>query len=248
MAAFRIRLPGMFWLLLMAFLVVLALALNAWLPPQPRCVIPLYSALPPSIDYLSDDGRTIVITTILRLSEPTQAWDTHSGKNLGDVGSLPLPFQESEAIEEKIAKVSRFVPRAELLNTGDVEITKDGGFYSVRERVSQKSGLLQKFLGDWWPASNTDDRIVTVFETATGQIAGQLQGRYGNGHLSNDGRTMVTLYWQPDNSLSLHCWDLPLRRSLRLVFGIPLGVGLLLVLVRWRWRRRAGKLSQQSTN
>jgi hypothetical protein len=57
---------------------------------------------------------------------------------------------------------------------------------------------------------------------------------------------MVTAYEEADGSVSLRCWDLPLRPPLRLVIGIPLGIGLFFVLVSWwRGRRRAAKASQQ---
>jgi hypothetical protein len=39
--------------------------------------------------------------------------------------------------------------------------------------------------------------------------------------------------------LSLRVWDIPLRPPLRLVIGIPLGLGLVVLLFcRWRARRR----------
>ena len=129
-------------------------------------------------------------------------------------------------------------------SVGYKETTKDETIYSVREWVGQGPGFLQKLLGDWWPWDTTPGPWrVTVYETASGRILGQLQGRYGNGHLSNDGRTMVTGFVEPDGSYSLRCWDLPLRPPLRFVVGIPLGIGLFFVLVSWwRSRRRAARL------
>jgi WD40 repeat protein len=122
-----------------------------------------------------------------------------------------------------------------------VEINKDCRLFAVREMpLKQKPGFLQKLLGHWWPSStNPDDMKVTVFETATGRIVSQLQGPYGNGHLSNDGQTMVTAYRDSHGSYSLRCWDLPLRPPLYLVIGITLAVGLMVLLFsRWRARRK----------
>jgi WD40 repeat protein len=74
------------WSLLAVFLVGLGLMLNAWLSPQPRCVIPIPGEV--RIDFLSDDGSTIL--TILNSRRelgiwngPFQKWDTHTGQNLG---------------------------------------------------------------------------------------------------------------------------------------------------------------------
>ena len=127
-----------------------------------------------------------------------------------------------------------------------VEVCQNGSCYSMREMSdpSPSPSMWQRLFGRWWPTSkNSDDMQVTVFQTSTGRILGQLQGPYGNGHLSNDGRTMVTAYREQDGSYSLRCWDLPLRPPLRLVVGIPLGIGLFFVLVSW-WRspRRAARL------
>ena len=128
-----------------------------------------------------------------------------------------------------------------------IETTADGSYFSIREIADQNPGFWQKLLGDWWPwRTNPGDTRITVFETATDRILGQLQGPYGRGRLSSDGRSMVTAYEEADGSVSLRCWDLPLRPPLRLVIGIPLGIGLFFVLVSWwRGRRRAAKASQQ---
>ena len=126
-----------------------------------------------------------------------------------------------------------------------IQFTKDGRLYWVREELIgfEPPGFLEKILG--WLIKNSNDPKLKVVETATGRVLGQLQGPYGNGYLSNDGRTMITPYLNADGSLSLRCWDLPLRPPLRLVVGIPLGIGLLLVLVSWwRARRKAAKVSQ----
>ncbi len=130
------------------------------------------------------------------------------------------------------------------LGERQIEFTKDRTYHSLRTLADQGPGFLHKLFGDWWPANTKEnDMKVTVVETATGRIVSQLQGPYGNGNLSNDGRTMVTGYREPDGKLSLRCWDLPLRPPMRLVVGIPLGIGLLFVLASWwRGRRRAKKL------
>jgi WD40 repeat protein len=121
-----------------------------------------------------------------------------------------------------------------------IQSTKDGSFYSVWLPANQGPSFLEELLGDWWPwKTNLDDRKITVFETATGRIVSELQGRYGAGYLSNDGRTMVTPYLDADGSYSMRIYDLPLRPPLLLVVGIPLGLGLLVLFFsRWRARRR----------
>ena len=120
-----------------------------------------------------------------------------------------------------------------------IQSTKDGSFYSVWLPANQGPSFLEELLGDWWPwKTNLDDRKITVFETATGRIVSELQGRYGAGYLSNDGRTMVTPYLDGDGAY-LRIWDVPLRPPLLLVVGIPLGLGLLVLFFsRWRARRR----------
>jgi WD40 repeat protein len=122
------------------------------------------------------------------------------------------------------------------LGERNMEFTRDGTYYSLRESADQGPGFLQELLGDWWPANTDENQMkVKVVETATGRIVSQLQGPYGNGHLSKDGRTLVTAYRGPHGEFLLRCWDLPLRPPLRLVIGIPLGIGLLFVLATW-WR------------
>jgi hypothetical protein len=249
-AAFRLRRRGILWSLLAVFLVGLGLMLNAWLPPQPRCVIPTDVPMN-KVDFISDDAAIVVTSWapwklelknwhLLRAQSrqgPFQCWDTHSGRNLGSFEANPLAGKKS--LEWSVIDYSQPPPGLDCFESiGYKETTKDGAIYSVREWVEQGPGFLQKLLGNWWPWDAAPRAWkVTVYETASGRILGQLQGRYGNGHLSNDGRTMVTAYREQDGSYSLRCWDLPLRPPLRLVVGIPLGIGLFFVLVSW-WRRR----------
>jgi WD40 repeat protein len=56
------------------------MVLNAWLSPQPRCVISFPKAV--SIDFLSDDGGTI-LTGRGEASQTWETWDTSSGQNQG---------------------------------------------------------------------------------------------------------------------------------------------------------------------
>ena len=159
-------------------------------------------------------------------------------------------MNEIEILEVQTGETRNTIPQAVMAFGAGVPmfpeefrilITKDARLFSFRKYVDkQLPGFLQNLFGDWWPGStNEDDVSLKVVETATGRIVSQLQGPYGNGHLSNDGRTMVTGYREPDGKLSLRCWDLPLRPPLRLVAGIPLGIGLLFVLASW-WRGRRG--------
>jgi WD40 repeat protein len=182
-------------------------------------------------------------------SHPIDICFTSDGRHLGISSSISF-----EVIDAKTGKTTKSLlavgsPPVLFGSTGVIETTYDRSYFSVREMPDQDPGLLQKLLGDWWPwgtKNNPDDRKITVFETATERIVGQLHGPYGNGHLSSDGRSMVTAYREKDGSFSLRCWDLPLRPSLRLVVGIPLGIGLFFVLVSWsRGRRRAARLKQQ---
>jgi hypothetical protein len=244
-AAFRLRRRGILWSLLAVFLVGLGMTLNAWLSPQPRCVIPFKDA-PSSgfgyprqyIDFVSDDGGTICTCLQYRkYSGPMETWDTHSGQMLGP----GKPFNSDSSEQPREATIIRVW----------IKTTKDGRFRSICKLANQEPGLFPKLFGAWWPwRGNLNDMTVTVSETATGRIVSQLKGPYGYGYLSNDGRTMVTEYWDPDGSYSLRCWDLPLRPPLRLVIGIPLGIGLFFVLVSWwRGRRRAaagGEAENQS--
>ena len=72
-------------------------------------------------------------------------------------------------------------------------------------------------------------------DVSSGAVVASLETEGGvTSWLSDDGRTLVT-----QNAQGIHVWDLPLRPPLRLVIGIPLGLGLLVLLFsRWRaWRR-----------
>jgi WD40 repeat protein len=162
-----------------------------------------------------------------------------------------------EILEVKTGETTRTIPVEPPHTFGPlIKFTRDARFLLVREDIegglNQKPGFWQKLLGDWWAgASKVTDVKVKVFEPTSGRILAQLQGQYGqygNHLLSNDGRTMVTAHRASDGSLSLHCWDLPLRPPLRLVIGIPLGIGLFFVLMSWwRGRRRAARLKTSSS-
>jgi hypothetical protein len=237
-AALRLRWRVIRWSLLAVFLAGLGLVLNDWLPPQPRCVIPFSGHV--SVDYISDDGGMILATNFIKGVQESRVWDTNSGANLGDLDLVPLHTQEPEP-----RIISYVLGYHGSVAKGDFETTRDWRFVSVREPAGPS--YFQKLLGAWWPwNSNPDDKRVTVFESVfdSRRIVGQLHGRYGNGYLSNDGRTMITPCLESNGSLSLRCWDLPLRPPLRLVAGIPLGIGLLIVLAGWwRGRRRARMLA-----
>jgi WD40 repeat protein len=191
-------------------------------------------------------------------------WKRNLGK-LGGIGQPPPVHVRFSPDSRYLFHLNDFVLEKTEVRTGETKriwligsppdtfetwdyivTTKDGRFYSIRERAGQGPGFMQKLLGDWWPwGSNLDHMKITVYETVSGRIVSQLQGRYGSGHLSSDGRTMVTHYFEPDGSLSLRVWDLPLRPPLFLVIGIPLGIGMFFVLVSWwRARRRAARLKQ----
>lgn len=266
MAAFRLRWRDIRWSLLAVFLVGLGLMLNAWLPPQPRCVIATNYLPMNQVHFMSDDGGKILTrwnpwnfglrmlnfdgppgkTQLVRSDQgPFQSWDTHSGRNLGTIEANALASKK--LLDWQPIKIVDAIGRLPepFESIGYKETTKDEAIYSVREWVRTGPGFLQKFLGDWWPwPTPSAEWRVTVFETATGRILGQLQGRYGNGHLSDDGRTLVTGFVELDDSYSLRCWDLPLQPPLRLVIGIPLSIGLLFMLGSWwRGRPRARKLA-----
>src|SRR5262249_2947384 len=95
---------------------------------------------------------------------------------------------------------------------------------------------LEKIFGDFWPFSNTSREQVRVEDVSTGRVLACLNSD-ATAWLSEDGKTLVT---EDDRSV-VRVWDLPLRPSLLLVVGIPLGLGLMVLLFScWRARRRVG--------
>ena len=122
------------------------------------------------------------------------------------------------------------------------EFTPGSQFVTVRTSFHRQPSFLEKILGDW--ASSKNDAgwgpfQARVAESVTGREWARLMFQdLQNAWLSPDGQTLVTQHSQDDRNL-LRVWDLPLRPPLRLVIGIPLGLGLLVLLfTRWRARRR----------
>jgi WD40 repeat protein len=113
-------------------------------------------------------------------------------------------------------------------------------------RITPQPHLLKKLLGDWWPGGgkSTSQRVRTI-DVSGVELACLVSESLEEGYHSEDGRTLVTKH-EEKNQTILRVWDLPLRPPLRLVVGIPLGIGLFFVLLNWwRARKRAAKVSRQ---
>jgi WD40 repeat protein len=79
----------------------------------------------------------------------------------------------------------------------------------------------------------------TLFEVATPEVRQAM--------LSDDGELLLTVHTGEGDEL-LRCWDVPARKPLRWVLGVPLAIGtvllLLQALVKWRSAKGAKKRSE----
>jgi WD40 repeat protein len=82
-------------------------------------------------------------------------------------------------------------------------------------------------------------KVVKVIEISSGKEMARVTGSLSA--LSEDGATLLIT-----NSGQLTCWSLPLRPSLKLVAGLPLGAGLLFLLASWWYLRRRGRKPKAS--
>lgn len=64
--------------------------------------------------------------------------------------------------------------------------------------------------------------------------------------LSDDGETLLTVH-QADDEQILRCWDVPARKPLRWVVGVPLGILLTLLMLRDGWRLGRRRAAQSVT-
>ena len=113
-------------------------------------------------------------------------------------------------------------------------------YLTVGTETLSQPNILQKLLGDWWPgkAPQLLERV-QVFDVASGaELACMECDSPHQAICSEDGKTLVTLH-NENSQHFVRIWDIPLRPPLRLVIGIPLGLGLLVLLFSsWRSRRR----------
>jgi WD40 repeat protein len=117
------------------------------------------------------------------------------------------------------------------------EFTRDLRFITIRSDRTREPHFLEKLLGDWWPKGSPTVKQMKVAEAITGRELARLQSAsLEEAFLSEDGQTLVTKH-QENAKAVMRVWDLPLRPPLRLVIGIPLGLGLLVLLFS-RWRAR----------
>jgi hypothetical protein len=106
----------------------------------------------------------------------------------------------------------------------------------------QQAGVLMQQLRRWLPATwLPEERNLLgtyVFDTRTREVLfEQTDALLENAMLSDDGHTVLTIHRLDAGERLVRCWDVPMRKPLSVVFGVPLGCAALLLGVRAAWRR-----------
>jgi WD40 repeat protein len=159
------------------------------------------------------------------------------------LGNTNFISAKYEVLETRTGKLKR------ELSVGDrwssqFDFSPDVQWLTIQDKTTHQPKLLEKMLGDLWPFNKQPQDRVRIEDVSTGRILACLESASPlTGRLSDDGKTLVTEHYEKDG-IVVRVWDLPLRKPLHLIIGIPLGLGLLVFLFsRWRAWRRVGDLT-----
>jgi hypothetical protein len=222
---------------------------------------------PAATATLSPDGRYLVART------PRQVIliDVHTGKERWQLGN-ELVWPDAEPVVCFTSNSQALVVRSKQdlewrdAATGELLDTRfpTGQFIAAASRQWQRdrlmvndiagwaqprqAGMLVQQLRRWLPATwLPEERNLLgtyVFNTRTREILfEQVDPQLERAMLSDDGQTVLTVHVLDGGERLVRCWDVPMRKSLRLVLGVPLACAAFVLGVRagWRrWRRRAG--------
>jgi outer membrane protein assembly factor BamB len=104
---------------------------------------------------------------------------------------------------------------------------------------TQQVGWLVQQLRKWLPAGWVPDEElyqVSVFDTRTGPSLLELyDGPVQSAVLTNDGNSLVTIH-ADDQGQMLRCWDVPARKPMRWVLGVPCAIAATVLMMRAAWR------------
>ncbi len=104
---------------------------------------------------------------------------------------------------------------------------------------------LEAKIREWLPdrPEPAPQMVVRVFDFATGAPLGEaLIDETGDWWLTDDHRSLIAVYHDTDDSGAvvetvIQGWDIPPRRPLRWIVGVPMALGIGLLSLRYGWRR-----------
>jgi hypothetical protein len=109
--------------------------------------------------------------------------------------------------------------------------------WETQDVKGKKLNFLEKWLGF---EQEKSVGVVIIRELETGNEIARLETAPDvSVSFSDDRKILVTTHSKdPKAPTKIHCWDLPLRKPLELVLGVPLAIGALAFLVNWWFNRK----------
>jgi hypothetical protein len=127
----------------------------------------------------------------------------------------------------------------------DPQFTWDGRTLTVAATLpDEEPHWVWKKVLDWLPerAEPAPMMIVHICDVATGEWVGEAMcEQTGAWWLTDDRRSLIAVYGENDETgpvgTIIRCWDVPPRKPLRWILGVPAALGGVLVSLRYGWRR-----------
>jgi WD40 repeat protein len=223
---------------------------------------------------LSPDGKFIALSdlqdfTVLNTDSLSVAWTFTHTRGHGGCGSIPIPWglripdyvlrfapdsralvlQTSDDIQWRDAatgellalKCAHYMTPAEAWQTDRVLTHEALGAFSLSDNWITR---LRSVLPIW---ESNDGYIVRVMDTNTHGTVFEFPTPLGwSSQLSNDGRTLIVVQ-HPNHGECFCAYDVPARKPLRWVIGVPCALGGVLVGARYALLRRRRAPSNKHT-
>jgi hypothetical protein len=192
-----------------------------------------------------------------------RAWEQNPGEPMftPDSRRLVVPLRNAAEVEIIDAGTGATERTIELvgLEGPSAGLTRDGRtlVISATPPELERHWMLAR-IADWLGLSeDADPTVIRAFDVETGATVGELAtAACGDHWLTDDRRFLVTVTSESDEgggtTTAIRCWDMPPRKPLRWVVGVPVALGLTLLSLRFSWRglrrRRASRAAEPSGN
>jgi hypothetical protein len=150
-----------------------------------------------------------------------------------------VPDSRVEIINTGTGETERTVP---VQYRGSARLARHGQTLVIADMAPEEERhWLFANIEEWFLRNQGESpAVIRAVDLETGVVAGELRiGERDDHWLTEDGRTLVT--FQAENfgfsPTTIRCWDMPPRKPLRWVLGVPLSLGVVLLTLRFGWPR-----------